>query len=122
MVSQQVENDVRPQVFFTNFPNWVLYTRDIPQAGGGWKDVLVADTAQADDTTVIYMASRGRLVLDREKQTVDLVLEDGTRYSSRGDRRQGGRDLPVPERADRHSWIRRAVFPRLQADARHSTR
>ena len=26
----------------------------------------------------------GRLILNREKQTVDLVLEDGTRYSSQG--------------------------------------
>ena len=83
VVSQQVENDVRPQVFFTNFPGWVLYARDIPRSGGGWKDVLVADTSKAD-ATVLYMAARGRLVLDRFKQTVNLVLDDGTRYSSRG--------------------------------------
>jgi lipopolysaccharide export system permease protein len=83
VVSQQVENDVRPQVFFTNFPNWVLYTRDVPPGGGGWKDVLVADTSKPE-APVLYMAKRGRLILDREKQTVDLVLEDGTRYSNRG--------------------------------------
>src|SRR5437762_923759 len=50
VVSQLVENDVRPQVFFTNFPNLVLYTRDVPPGGGGWKDVLVADTSKADTT------------------------------------------------------------------------
>ena len=83
VVSQQVENDVRPQVFFENFPNWVLYARDIPKTGGGWKDVLVAET-RPDASTVLYMANRGRLVLDRQKQTVDLVLEDGTQYSRRG--------------------------------------
>jgi LPS export ABC transporter permease LptG/LPS export ABC transporter permease LptF len=83
VVSQQLENDVRPQVFFENFPGLVLYTRDIPVSGGGWKDVLVADTSKPD-STVLYMAQRGRLILDRPKQTVDLVLEDGTRYSSRG--------------------------------------
>jgi LPS export ABC transporter permease LptG/LPS export ABC transporter permease LptF len=83
VVSQQVENDVRPQVFFDNFPNWVLYARDIPQ-GGGWKDILVADTTKRD-APILYMARRGRLILDRVKQTVDLVLEDGTRYSSRGE-------------------------------------
>src|SRR6266849_6399313 len=86
VISQQVENDVRPQVFFTNFPNWVLYARDVPP-GGGWKDVLVADTTKPE-ATVLYMASRGRLLLDRQKQTVDLVLEDGTRYSNRGDDRK----------------------------------
>jgi LPS export ABC transporter permease LptG/LPS export ABC transporter permease LptF len=88
VVSQQVENDVRPQVFFENFPNWVLYARDIPP-GGGWKDVLVADTTN-DKAPKLFMAKHGRLVLDRDKQTVDLVLEDGTRYSSRG---ENGKDV-----------------------------
>ena len=83
VVSQQVENDVRPQVFFQNFPNWTLYVRDVPKSGG-WRDVLVADNSRADGTTVLYMANRGRLILDRDKQTVDLLLEDGVRYSSRG--------------------------------------
>jgi LPS export ABC transporter permease LptG/LPS export ABC transporter permease LptF len=82
VISQQVENDIRPQVFYTNFPNLILYTRDVVPGGGGWKDVLVADTRKP--TTDLYMARRGRLILDRDKQTVDLVLEDGTRYSTRG--------------------------------------
>jgi lipopolysaccharide export system permease protein len=82
VVSQQVDNDVRPQVFYTNFPNLILYTRDVVPGGGGWKDVLLADTRQS--TTDLYMARRGRLIMDRVKQTVDLVLEDGTRYSTRG--------------------------------------
>jgi LPS export ABC transporter permease LptG/LPS export ABC transporter permease LptF len=82
VVSQQVENDVRSQVFYTNFPNLILYTRDVVPGGGGWKDVLLADTRKP--TTDLYMARRGRLILDRDKQTVDLVLEDGTRYSTRG--------------------------------------
>src|SRR5262245_26706463 len=83
VISNKVENDVRPQVFFEDFPNWVLYARDIPQGGGGWKDVLVADTAKPD-APVLYMARRGRLVLNRAEQSVLLVLEDGTRYSSKG--------------------------------------
>ena len=41
-------------------------------------------TPRKPDSTVLYMARRGRLILDRDKQTVDLVLEDGTRYSNRG--------------------------------------
>lgn len=84
VVSQQVESDVRPQVFFQNFPNRVLYVRDIPKAGGGWKDVMVAETNRPDGTTVVFMADRGRLLLDRVKQTVDLQLESGVRYSTRG--------------------------------------
>ena len=87
VISQQMENDIRPQVFFTTFPNWVLYARDIPESGG-WKDVMVAETGGPGGMTVMYLAARGRLVLDRQQQTVTLVLEDGTRYSRRGDRAQ----------------------------------
>ena len=83
VISKKVENDVRPQVFFEDFPNWVLYARDIPAGGGGWKDVLVADIAK-QDAPILYMARRGQLILNRAKQTVDLVLQDGTRYSSDG--------------------------------------
>jgi LPS export ABC transporter permease LptG/LPS export ABC transporter permease LptF len=83
VISKKVENDVRPQVFFDDFPNLVLYARDIPQGGGGWKDVLVADTSKPEQPTM-FMARRGRLVLDRQKQMVDLVLTDGTRYSTNG--------------------------------------
>jgi LPS export ABC transporter permease LptG/LPS export ABC transporter permease LptF len=83
IVSKRVENDVRPQVFFEDFPGWVLYARDIPQNRSGWKDVLVADTSKPE-AVVLYMARQGRLVLDRVKRTVALVLHDGTRYSSSG--------------------------------------
>src|SRR5262252_689326 len=68
VISQQMENDVRPQVFFTNFPGWVIYVRDLPKTGG-WKDVLIADTKQ-QDRPVLYMAREGRLILNREQETV----------------------------------------------------
>ena len=113
VVSQQVENDVRPQVFFTNFPNLVLYTRDVVPGGGGWKDVLVADTRKPD-APISIMARRGRLILDRDKQTVDLVLEDGTRYSTPRRRRQAGRDLPVPARSLIVTLDPKSVFPRFE--------
>src|SRR4051794_18534492 len=83
VISKKVENDIRPQVFFEEFPNWVLYARDVPQGGSGWKDVLVANTSKPE-APELYLARRGRLVLNRAEQTVVLVLEDGTRYSSAG--------------------------------------
>ena len=83
VISKKVENDVHPQVFFDDFSNLVLYARDIPQGGGGWKDVLIADTRKSE-TPDLYMARRGRLLLDRAKQTVDLELHEGVRYSNSG--------------------------------------
>lgn len=88
IVSKRVENDVHPQVFFDDFPGWVLYVRDVPQGGGGWRDVLVADTHKPG-APVLYMARQGQLVLDRARRTVDLVLQDGTQYANSG---PGGRE------------------------------
>jgi lipopolysaccharide export system permease protein len=82
IVSKKVENDVRPRVFFQDFPGWVLYARDEVAGGGpGWKDVLVADTRKANATD-IYLARQGRLIVNRDQRTVMMVLTDGTRYSA----------------------------------------
>jgi LPS export ABC transporter permease LptG/LPS export ABC transporter permease LptF len=80
LISKKFENDVHPRVFFEDFPGWVLYVRDEPETGGGWRDVLVADTRNATSTE-IYLARGGRVVLDRAERRVDLVLADGTRYT-----------------------------------------
>ncbi len=82
IISKRVENDIRPRVFFEDFPGWVLYARDEPPPGQpGWKDVLVANTNRPE-TAEIYFARRGQVVLDRQRRRVDLVLSDGTSYKS----------------------------------------
>jgi lipopolysaccharide export system permease protein len=82
IVTKRVETDVRPRVFFEDFPGWVLYAGDEARRGeGGWRRMLVADSTRADSTE-IYFADRGRLVIDRHARTVDLVLHDGMRYST----------------------------------------
>jgi lipopolysaccharide export system permease protein len=112
IVSKRVENDVQPQVFFEDFPGWVLYARDVPQGGGGWKDVLVADTHKPE-APVLYLARHGRLILDREKRTVDLVLQDGMQYSNTG---AGGRETET-YRFPRELFVGldpQTVFPRME--------
>ena len=58
--------------------NRVLYVRDI-QPVTGWRDVFLADATQTD-RTVVYLARQGRLVIDRDKKTVELLLENGTAH------------------------------------------
>ncbi len=82
IVAQRTESEIKPRVFFDDFPNRVLYVRDVPKDGSGWRDVFLADTTVAANP-VIYLASRGRLLVDREKQTVTLILEDGTEHRSK---------------------------------------
>src|SRR5260370_11094656 len=80
VIASWADNDIKPRVFFQNFPNRVIYVRDI-QATGGWRDVFLADDTEPDQTTV-YFAERGRLVVDREKQKGELVLDKATRHTT----------------------------------------
>lgn len=113
LISKKVENDIRPRVFFEDFPGWVLYARDQPDSGGGWKDVIVADTRKPN-ATVLFFASRGQVVLDREKRRVELVLSDGVQYSTveRGafDTQQFTKDLILS--LDPDTVFSRAELPR----------
>jgi LPS export ABC transporter permease LptG/LPS export ABC transporter permease LptF len=84
IVAARAENEVKPRVFFEDFPNLVLYVRDIPADGRGWGEVFLADTRKPGQPEV-FAARRGRLVLDRAQRRVDLVLEDGTRHSASSD-------------------------------------
>jgi LPS export ABC transporter permease LptG/LPS export ABC transporter permease LptF len=80
VVASQAETDIKPRVFYTAFPNRVLYVRDQGSAGG-WKDVFLADATRADQTTV-YFATEGRLLVDRRKRTVQLALTGGTSHTT----------------------------------------
>lgn len=82
LVSQRVETEIKPRVFYEDFPGWVLYAREEPDPGQtGWKKVVVANT-QADGRTTIHLAERGRLVINREEREVVLVLVNGTSYTT----------------------------------------
>ena len=41
----RAEGEVRPRVFFEDFPNVVLYVSEVPPNGQGWLGVLAADTS-----------------------------------------------------------------------------
>lgn len=79
IVSARVENDVRPRVFFEDFPQRVLYVQDTAAPAPGWRHVLMADTS-TPGRPVIFMARSGRLLLQRDQRRVELVLHDGARY------------------------------------------
>jgi lipopolysaccharide export system permease protein len=83
IIASGAESDIRPRVFFTSFPDRVLYVRDI-QPASGWRDVFLADATQPEHTTV-FVAKTGRLLIDREKRTVELVLENGTQHTTSRD-------------------------------------
>ncbi len=82
IVATRVEQNVKPRVFFEDFPDRVIYIRDQP-AAGGWRDVFLADTSRPDQT-VVYFAREGRVLIDRAQRLVQLQLIDGTSHTTSG--------------------------------------
>ena len=80
IVADRAEGEVRPRVFFEDFPNTVLYVRDVPRSGG-WTDVLAADTKNPVQP-IIYLAKSGRMLVDRQARTIQMVLQDGARHTT----------------------------------------
>ena len=83
IVAARAEGEVRPRIFFEDFPDVVLYVRDVSSTGGGWEDVFMADSRPGQPQSV-YVARHGRVVIDRERRTLDMVLEDGARHVADG--------------------------------------
>ena len=80
LVADRAEGEVKPRVFFEDFPGFVVYVRDVP-ATGGWTGVLAADTRDPEHP-VIYLATQGRMLVDRAQRSIQMVLSDGTRHST----------------------------------------
>src|SRR5690242_17105642 len=71
VLASSAEGDVKPRVFFTQFPNLTLYVREIPADGSGWNGVFMADSRNGGSPAV-YLADHGRVVIDSQKRTVAL--------------------------------------------------
>jgi LPS export ABC transporter permease LptF/LPS export ABC transporter permease LptG len=76
-VANRTESDIKPRVFDEYFPGVVLYVREVSTTGGGWSDVLLADSRSSEQPN-IYVAEHGRVIIDREEQRVDIVLTKGS--------------------------------------------
>ena len=63
LVADRAEGEVKPRVFFEDFPGFVVYVREVP-ADGGWTGVLAADT-RSPEHPVLFLAERGRMLVDR---------------------------------------------------------
>src|SRR5215210_3236939 len=72
LVSKKVKSDIKPRMFFTDFPGFVLYARDQAPDGSGWRDLLVADTRK-EGRTDLFFAAAGDLVIDQANQRIDLI-------------------------------------------------
>src|SRR5262245_6717693 len=83
VLAARAEGEVKPRVFFQDFPDLVLYVRDIPPSGG-WNDVLMFDS-RPGQTPALYLARHGRVILHAKTRTVAMALEDGMQHVAGAD-------------------------------------
>lgn len=74
------EGEVRPRIFYEQFPNLTIFVRDVPLTGG-WDGVFLADT-RSPNRTDVYLARHGRVVVNPERQSVEFVLQDLVLHSN----------------------------------------
>ncbi len=70
-------DQVKPQVWDQSLPGVNLYVRNVNEQGTEWTDVFLAMT-QEEGQPVVYVAEQGRIVVDYDTQTVDIVLKNGS--------------------------------------------
>ena len=94
VMANRAEGEVKPRVFHVDdFPNLVLYVREI-SPGGGWSNVFLADVREPNRPD-IYVAERGHVVVERDRQVVEIALTNGTRHHV---------DPAQPEDYERHAF------------------
>ena len=137
-LANYAESEVKPRIFFDGFPGLVLYVRDSPPTGG-WNGVFMADD-RSPQNAAIYLARSGRVVGDRQRRTLEMVLDYGTRHTTgpsgryevstferqvitldassampEGGLPKGDREMSVPElRAKAAELMAEGVFPHNQ--------
>lgn len=80
VTANRAEGEVKPRVFQVDrFPDVVLYVQEV--SPDGWRDVFLhhADPDQPDRSDV-YVAERGRVLVDAEERTVSMMLGNGERH------------------------------------------
>ena len=70
-------DQVKPQVWDQSLPGVNLYVRDVNEQGTEWTDVFLAMT-QDEGQPIVYVAQEGRIVVDYDAKTVDILLVDGS--------------------------------------------
>ena len=110
IISTRVQAEVKPRVFYEDFPGVILYVRESPVDSQSWSQVFLADT-RTPGRAEIFVSERGRISLNREDRQVAIVLEDGARHDVTPDR---------PEQYELHEFQRivmtldpETVFPRM---------
>ena len=81
VISARAENEIKPRVFFEDFPNRVLYVGDAP-AGGGWRECSWPTRPSPDQPTVFTAETLPAGHRPRQAHAWIMVLTRGARHAA----------------------------------------
>ncbi len=108
VVAQRAEYKVRSRVFFDDFPNLVLYVRDVPAVGRRLERRVHLRHPQHDVAGDLPGAARPGGDRPASGGAIELVLEDGARHTANS---SGTYEVLQFERLVRVARSRRPCFP-----------
>ena len=76
-MATRAEDEVKPRVFYEGFSGIRLRVMDVDIEGTGWSEVFLSDNTDPENP-LVYIAEKGRVVIDRENSMVDVVLTAGS--------------------------------------------
>lgn len=74
-----VQSEVKPRIFYEEFPGILLYVEDVDLRDALWKGIFVADSTNAEENKLL-IARQGYVVPDPSQGRLQLHFEDGTIY------------------------------------------
>jgi LPS export ABC transporter permease LptG/LPS export ABC transporter permease LptF len=77
--ASQAPYEIQPRVFIEQFPNLLLYLKDVAGSRSTWRGVFIADTTQRDQPK-LTLAESGVLVNEASQNRFVLHLEQGTTH------------------------------------------
>ena len=80
IVTSQAEDEVAARVFYQGFAGRTLYVQDVDTEGTGWSNVFLRDSSDPE-TPKVFIAEQGRVVIDHDNRTADIVLTSGSMHT-----------------------------------------
>ncbi len=75
----QIPYEIKPRLFIEQFPDFLLYLKDVTHSGSRWKGVFIADTSHPERPKVT-LAESGYLTTNPGGRGLTLHLENGTTH------------------------------------------
>jgi LPS export ABC transporter permease LptG/LPS export ABC transporter permease LptF len=77
ILTTNTARDLKPRVFYNQFPNMILYVQDIPSKENTWKGVMIYDESQPDKARMI-LAQEGVVHQKGDRGAMELELKNGS--------------------------------------------